>query len=349
MKPLVWTIVLVVLLVELAYAEPEPVTPDIRKARHPASGPTSYNTISVQDSENLSKLQNTVAPSVQIPLKPIVAGPTKAPDSHAQHNSGYATLPVHSPVASAVIQPGGSPYYFMTPQQAGNQVLPPATTPLIMQYITPQGQPTGGLQYIQLLRPVLYPYHHGAPYVQPSYVQQHQQQVAAISQQQQQPQQQHSSSVSQLHQHQHPHHQHTLTHHYSAIPTSAPTSPPSSHAHSHSHSLQTSTTQSSFVPFQPSSLQQYSVVGAGAVAAPGVTSVSGHPGTHPVAAAASTAALTASSPYAGPIAQYSSPVLTYYQPRISLINGPDMSLNTNEYMPPGGDHFYSKGVKGVRA
>ncbi|EDS32415.1 conserved hypothetical protein [Culex quinquefasciatus] len=92
------------------------------------------------------------------------------------------------------------------------------------------------------------------------------------------------------------------------------------------------TTQSSFVPFQPSSLQQ-PVHQYGTVPSPS------H---HHLAAAAPA--------YTNPIGQYSSPMLSYFAapPRISLINGPG-ELNTNEYMPNPGDHVFIKGVKTIRA
>ncbi|XP_058818477.1 putative uncharacterized protein DDB_G0291608 [Topomyia yanbarensis] len=293
MKTILWLISLVALVLDLTYAEPEPVVPEARKTRHPSSSPTVYNSISGPDSETLSKLQNQVAPSGQIPLKQI-GQPLRTSEASPAY-VGTLNQPLSSHVPTSTHQNIAGQYYMaMTPHGTGNQLLAPATTPLIMQYINPQGQPTGGLQYIQLLRPILYPYN--TQYAQPSYVQQ-QQQPAAINQ----------------HQHQHLHHPHTLSH-YSAHPS--PTSPPNSQP----------TTQSSFVPFQPSSLAQY--------------------------AAATTASHHLQSPlaYNQPVGQYSSPMISYYPPRISLINPPgDMNLNTNEYMPPPGDHVFIKGVKSIRA
>ncbi|XP_062554344.1 uncharacterized protein LOC134219590 [Armigeres subalbatus] len=302
MKTILCLIGLMAVVLDLAKAEPEPVTPDTRKARNPSSGPTSYNSIIGPDSETLSKLQNQVAPSVQIPLKPLgIPGKTsEVPTaytltSNQPSNSHQATLTAQN-IA-------GQYYVAMTPQATGNQLLSPATTPLIMQYINPQGQPTGGLQYIQLLRPVMYPY--GAQYVQPSYVQQHSQP---------------SSTHGQYHQ-QHLHHPHSLSHYSSPVQHSSPVS---------SSPTMPTTTQSNFVPFQPSSLQQY------ATAATAATHHHHH--------------LAAPVAYPSPVAQYSSPVLSYYPPRISLINGPgDMNLNTNEYIPSPGDPVYIKGVKSIRA
>ncbi|KXJ71817.1 hypothetical protein RP20_CCG019587 [Aedes albopictus] len=299
MKTILCIIGLMAVVLDLTQAEPEPVAPDTRKARHPSSGPTSYNSIAGPDSETLSKLQNQVAPSVQIPLKPIgVPGKTsETPQAYTVTSNQPSSLP--STLTAQNI--AGQYYVAMAPQAAGNQVLSPATTPLIMQYINPQGQPTGGLQYIQLLRPVVYPY--GTQYVQPSYVQQ-----------QQQP-----SSTHGQHQPQHLHHLHSHLSHYSSPiqqlsqAAASPTSP--------------TTTQSSFVPFQPSSLQQYAT-----------------------AATAATHHLASPAAYPSQVAQYSSPILSYYPPRISLINGPGgMALNTNEYMPSPGDQVYIKGVKSIRA
>lgn len=322
MKTILCIIGLMAVVLDLTRAEPEPVAPDTRKARHPSSGPTSYNSIAGPDSETLSKLQNQVAPSVQIPLKPIgVPGKTS---ETAQAYTVTSNQPSSLPSTLTAQNIAGQYYVAMAPQAAGNQVLSPgrpstqtqshflypnhilsspvsATTPLIMQYINPQGQPTGGLQYIQLLRPVVYPY--GTQYVQPSYVQQ-----------QQQP-----SSTHGQHQPQHLHHLHSHLSHYSSPiqqlsqAAASPTSP--------------TTTQSSFVPFQPSSLQQYAT-----------------------AATAATHHLASPAAYPSQVAQYSSPVLSYYPPRISLINGPGgMALNTNEYMPSPGDQVYIKGVKSIRA
>ncbi|XP_053671941.1 uncharacterized protein LOC128722131 [Anopheles nili] len=136
---------------------------DARKVRNPASGPTNYNTISPADSETLSKLQNQVAPTVQIPIKPSTSA--KAPETASPFQtvappsavpSPYLRQPPPAPIAS--VAPQGQYYLAMVPQPTGNHMLQPATTPLIMQYINPQGQPTGGLQYIQLLRPMVYPY-----------------------------------------------------------------------------------------------------------------------------------------------------------------------------------------------
>ncbi|XP_058454503.1 uncharacterized protein LOC131432314 [Malaya genurostris] len=291
MKIILWLIGLVALVLELTYAEPDPAAAaEVRKTRHPSpsSAPTGYNSISAPDSETLSKLQNQVAPPGQISLKPIIKTSDVSPSY-----IGTSSQPLSAHVSNTGNQNIAGQYYMaVTPHGAGNQMLAPATTPLIMQYINPQGQPTGGLQYIQLLRPILYPYN--AQYAQPSYVQQ--QQPSAINQ------------------HQQMHHPHTLSH-YSTLPspTSPPNSPPS--------------TQSSFVPFQPSSLAQYGT-------------------------AATTASHHLQSPlaYSQPVGQYSSPVVSYYPSRISLLNSPgDMSLNTNEYMPPPGDHVFIKGVKSIRA
>ncbi|KAL9697635.1 hypothetical protein quinque_001076 [Culex quinquefasciatus] len=281
-------------------ADPEPVTPDTRKARHPVNGPSNYNSISVPDSETLSKLQNQVAPSVQqIPLKPIGL-PTKSSDVGQAYS--VTPGPLNSQYVPTTSNQNLNQYYMAmaTPHATGNQVLAPAASPLIMQYINPQGQPTGGLQYIQLLRPVMYnPY--GTQYVQPSYVQQP------------------TVGINQPHQH----HSHSLSHysHAGAVAPPSPTSTPSA-----------ATTQSSFVPFQPSSLQQ-PVHQYGTVPSPS------H---HHLAAAAPA--------YTNPIGQYSSPMLSYFAapPRISLINGPG-ELNTNEYMPNPGDHVFIKGVKTIRA
>ncbi|XP_055543096.1 putative uncharacterized protein DDB_G0291608 [Wyeomyia smithii] len=293
MKTILCLVGLVAVVFNLSNAEPEPAaSTEVRKTRHPSSAPTSYNTIAGPDSETLSKLQNQVAPTVQIPLKPI-----KSSEASLTYG-GTSNQPPSSYISTTPGQTFGGQYYVaMTPQASGNQMLAPATTPLIMQYINPQGQPTGGIQYIQLLRPVLYPYSN--QYVQPSYVQQHQQPAAAV-----------------INPHQHLHHPQQLSQsHYSAVPS--PTSPPSS----------PHTTQSSFVPFQPSSLPQYAAA----------TPASHH---H----------LQAPLSYSNPVGQYSSPVVSYYPPRISLINPPgDMNLNTNEYMPSPGDHVYIKGVKAIRA
>ncbi|XP_001647902.2 altered inheritance of mitochondria protein 3 [Aedes aegypti] len=303
MKTILCIIGLMVVVCDLAQAEPEPVAPDTRKARHPSSGPTSYNSIPGPDSETLSKLQNQVAPSVQIPLKPI-GSPGKTSEAPQAYTvtSNQPTNPHPSTFTAQNI--AGQYYVAMTPQATGNQVLSPATTPLIMQYINPQGQPTGGLQYIQLLRPMVYPY--GTQYVQPSYVQQQQPQQPSNTHGQHQPQHLH-----QLHSH--------LSHYSSPIQqlsqvSSSPTSP--------------TTTQSSFVPFQPSSLQQYATA----------------------ATAATHHHLASPAAFPSQVAQYSSPVLSYYPSRISLINGPgSMALNTNEYMPSPGDQVYIKGVKSIRA
>ncbi|XP_053697186.1 uncharacterized protein LOC128744317 [Sabethes cyaneus] len=286
---------LVAVVFDLSNAEPEPATPEVRKTRHPSSAPTSYNSIVGTDSETLSKLQNQVAPSVQIPLKPI-GSPIKSSESAITYG-GTSNQPSSPFIATSAGQNFAGQYYVaMTPQGTGNQMLAPATTPLIMQYINPQGQPTGGLQYIQLLRPVLYPYNN--QYVQPSYVQQHQQSAAAV-----------------INQHPHLHHPQLSPSHYSTVPS--PTSPP----------ITPPTTQSNFVPFQPSSLQQYAAA----------TTASHH---H----------LPAPLSYSNPVGQYSSPVVSYYPPRISLINSPgDINLNTNEYMPSPGDHVFIKGVKAIRA
>ncbi|XP_055640908.1 uncharacterized protein LOC129778187 [Toxorhynchites rutilus septentrionalis] len=291
MKTMLWFIGLAALVLGIVRAEPDPAGSDVRKARHPASGPTNYNALSTQDSENLSKLQNQVAPSVQIALKP-VGTTTKTSEASPSYSITSNHPPSsHLPTTSTQNLPGQY-YISMTPHTPGNQVLGPATTPLIMQYINPQGQPTGGIQYIQLLRPLIYPYN--TQYVQPNYIQQHQP----------------SASINQ---HPHLHHPHSLPH-YSAVPS--PTSPPSL----------ASTTQSSFVPFQPSSLPHYSTA----------TTAGNH--------------LQPQMTYSNPVGQYSSPVLSYYPSRFSLINTHgDMTLNTNEYMPSPGDHVYIKGVKTMRA
>ncbi|XP_035902358.1 leucine-rich repeat extensin-like protein 2 [Anopheles stephensi] len=174
--------VCLILCFTLALADPGVIGPqDARKVRTPASGPTTYNTISPPDSETLSKLQNQVAPTVQIPSKspttakvPEVASPfhTIAPPSALPSPYLRQPAPAIAPVSAQ-----GQYYLAMVPQPAGNHMLQPATTPLIMQYINPQGQPTGGLQYIQLLRPAVYPYavnqQYQAAYQQyPSYLQQ---------------------------------------------------------------------------------------------------------------------------------------------------------------------------------
>ncbi|XP_065072916.1 uncharacterized protein LOC135697216 [Ochlerotatus camptorhynchus] len=301
MKSILCLIGLAAVVLDLAHAEPEPVAPDARKARHPASGPTSYNSIVGPDSETLSKLQNQVGPSVQIPLKPIGL-PTKTSETPPAYSVTSNQPPNSYPSTTATQNIGGQYYVAMTPQATGNQVLSPATTPLIMQYINPQGQPTGGLHYIQLLRPVMYPY--GTQYVQPSYVQQHQQPSTTLGQ----------------HQHQQLHHPHTLSHYSGPTIPSSPTP-----------SLLTSptTTQSSFVPFQPSSLHQYAAA---------ATAATGH---HHLPSPAA---------YTSPLGQYSSPVLSYFQPRISLMNSPgEMNFNTNEYIPSPGDQVFIKGVKSIRA
>ncbi|XP_052868441.1 uncharacterized protein LOC128274327 [Anopheles cruzii] len=193
---------------------------EARKTRTPSSGPTSYNTIAPinADSETLSKLQNQVAPTAQIPLK----ASTTAPEQSVFHTVSPPSLPspyLRQPPQSVA---QGQYYLAMVPQAAGNHMLAPATTPLIMQYINPQGQPTGGLQYIQLLRPVVYPYGN-QQYLHPGYLQPQQQQ------QQQQHQTVHLSA--------------------SGVPSSpynvSPTPPPAT----------TTTTQAGFVPFQPGSVQ----------------------------------------------------------------------------------------------
>ncbi|KFB36237.1 AGAP013354-PA-like protein [Anopheles sinensis] len=209
----------------LVHADPGVIGPqDARKTRNPANGPTSYNTISPPDSETLSKLQNQVAPTVQIPIKPPTT--VKVPETASPFN----TVPPPSAVPSPYLrQPHqaiapvsqGQYYVAMVPQAAGNHMLAPATTPLIMQYINPQGQPTGGLQYIQLLRPVVYPYGN-------QQYQQYQQYPGYL----QQPQTIGNPSAG-------------------VHPTSynvSPTPPPT-----------TTTTQPGFVPFQPASTVQQAV------------------------------------------------------------------------------------------
>ncbi|XP_058060645.1 uncharacterized protein LOC131211257 [Anopheles bellator] len=192
---------------------------DARKTRTPSSGPTSYNTIApvIDDSETLSKLQNQVAPpTVQIPLKPSTA---QVPEPSVFHTVAPPSLPspyLRQPPQSVA---QGQYYVAMVPQAAGNHMLAPATTPLIMQYINPQGQPTGGLQYIQLLRPVVYPY--GNQYLHPGYLQ--------PQQQQQQHQAVHLSASG------------ASSSPYNVSPTPPPTT--------------TTTTQAGFVPFQPASVQ----------------------------------------------------------------------------------------------
>uniref|UniRef100_A0A182QMZ8 DUF4794 domain-containing protein n=1 Tax=Anopheles farauti TaxID=69004 RepID=A0A182QMZ8_9DIPT len=154
----------VVGLLALVRGDPGVIGPqDARKVRNPASGPTSYNTISPPDSETLSKLQNQVAPTVQIPSKPLTTtakGPEVASPFHTVAPPSAVPSPyLRQPAPAIASVPAQGQYYLaMVPQPTGNHMLQPATTPLIMQYINPQGQPTGGLQYIQLLRPVVYPY-----------------------------------------------------------------------------------------------------------------------------------------------------------------------------------------------
>lgn len=106
-------------------ADPEPVTPDTRKARHPVNGPSNYNSISVPDSETLSKLQNQVAPSVQqIPLKPIGL-PTKS----SEVGQAYSVTPgpLNSQYVPTTSNQNLNQYYMAmaTPHGTGNQVLAP--------------------------------------------------------------------------------------------------------------------------------------------------------------------------------------------------------------------------------
>uniref|UniRef100_A0A182TFP0 DUF4794 domain-containing protein n=1 Tax=Anopheles melas TaxID=34690 RepID=A0A182TFP0_9DIPT len=206
----------------LVQADPGAIGPqDARKVRNPASGPTSYNTIAPPDSETLSKLQNQVAPTVQIPASKLPTTVAKAPEvaspfhTIAPPNVALPSPYLRQPAAPAIspVSAQGQYYLAMVPQSAGNHMLQPATTPLIMQYINPQGQPTGGLQYIQLLRPVVYPY--------------------GVNQQYQQYQGYLQQSPA------------TLTNsHHGPVPSPSynvsPTPPPT-----------TSTTQAGFVPFQP--------------------------------------------------------------------------------------------------
>ncbi|XP_052890496.1 uncharacterized protein LOC128298758 [Anopheles moucheti] len=217
----------------LVLGDPGVIGPqEARKVRNPASGPTSYNTISPPDSEALSKLQNQVAPTVQIPSKSLTTA--KAPEGASPFHTVAPPSVVPSPYlrqpapAIAPVSAPGQYYLAMVPQPAGNHMLQPATTPLIMQYINPQGQPTGGLQYIQLLRPVVYPYapnqQYQAAYQQyPGYLQQ---------------------SPASL----------TNAPHVGPVPPTpynvSPTPPPT-----------TSTTQPGFVPFQPAT--QYATVNHG--------------------------------------------------------------------------------------
>ncbi|XP_050083852.1 uncharacterized protein LOC126570274 [Anopheles aquasalis] len=222
--------VALILLVPLARADPGAVgVQDARKARAPASGATGYNTIAPADSETLSKLQNQVAPTVQIPSKPTttIKAPETASAFHTVSPPSLANPYLRQP--SQAVAPGltqGQYYVAVMPQATGNHMLAPATTPLIMQYINPQGQPTGGLQYIQLLRPVVYPQYSNQQYIHPGYLQQqsHQQQPQSVN----------------------PHSAHGLT---SSPYTVSPTPSPA-----------TTTTQSAFLPFQPAAaLQQPSV------------------------------------------------------------------------------------------
>ncbi|XP_049534304.1 uncharacterized protein LOC125950397 [Anopheles darlingi] len=222
--------VALILLVPLVRADPGVigVQSDARKARAPASGATGYNTIAPADSETLSKLQNQVAPTVQIPSKP--ATTIKAPETASvfQTVSPPSLANPYPRQPSPAVAPGltqGQYYVAVMPQAAGNHMLAPATTPLIMQYINPQGQPTGGLQYIQLLRPVVYPQYSNQQYIHPGYLQQQQQQ-------------QQQSVI--------PHSAPGLT---SSPYTVSPTPPPT-----------TTSTQPAFLPFQPAAaLQQPSV------------------------------------------------------------------------------------------
>ncbi|XP_041764065.1 protein transport protein Sec31A-like [Anopheles merus] len=209
----------------LVRADPGAFGPqDARKVRNPASGPTSYNTITPPDSETLSKLQNQVAPTVQIPASKLPTTVAKAPEvaspfhTIAPPNVALPSPYLRQPAAPAISQVSAQGQYYlaMVPQSAGNHMLQPATTPLIMQYINPQGQPTGGLQYIQLLRPVVYPYGVNQQYQQYQQYQGYLQQSPA-----------------------------TLTNSpHGPVPSPSynvsPTPPPT-----------TSTTQAGFVPFQP--------------------------------------------------------------------------------------------------
>ncbi|EGK96710.1 leucine-rich repeat extensin-like protein 5 [Anopheles arabiensis] len=209
----------------LVQADPGAIGPqDARKVRNPASGPTSYNTIAPPDSETLSKLQNQVAPTVQIPASKLPTTVAKAPEvaspfhTIAPPNVALPSPYLRQPAAPAIspVSAQGQYYLAMVPQSAGNHMLQPATTPLIMQYINPQGQPTGGLQYIQLLRPVVYPYGVNQQYQQYQQYQGYLQQSPA-----------------------------TLTNSpHGPVPSPSynvsPTPPPT-----------TSTTQAGFVPFQP--------------------------------------------------------------------------------------------------
>uniref|UniRef100_A0A182JYS4 DUF4794 domain-containing protein n=1 Tax=Anopheles christyi TaxID=43041 RepID=A0A182JYS4_9DIPT len=216
--------VCIALCAVLVHADPGVIGPqDARKVRNPASGPTSYNTIAPPDSETLSKLQNQVAPTVQIPSKlpttvakaPEVASPfhTIAPPSVIPSPYLRQSAQAISPVSAQ-----GQYYLAMVPQPTGNHMLQPATTPLIMQYINPQGQPTGGLQYIQLLRPVVYPYGANQQY------QQYQQYQGYLQQ---------SPVTTTL---ANSHHGPVPSTSYNVSPTPSPT---------------TTTTQPGFVPFQP--------------------------------------------------------------------------------------------------
>lgn len=194
-----------------------------------------------------------------------------------------------------------------------------------MQYLSPQGQPQGALQYFQIIRPYVYPV-----LQQPFLQSQIPTQIASQAP---------LGRAVGPHPHAHTAQQPALAT-YQVQPIGPPQAPPQTYVPHQPHQPHQQHQQHQPQQHQPHQPQQQQPQQSQqqTVVTPGTSY-----NTYQQPQTTSTVPATTYNPYQQPIASYSHPSLSYYTPqsRLQLVNPPkDLILNTNEYMPSASELNY---------